>query len=993
MTMTNPRDQILHALQLLIPAGQVVELRAPRYTRPNERRRSTASGYYNDLRKMADDAAKIDGHADAIYFTLNALQPALLARANNHLVEGEQGKSTADKHVLRRTLLLIDADPLRPGGITDISSSNEEHAAALERAAEIRQWLTARGWPEPVTADSGNGGHLLYAIDLPNDDASTDLLKRVLQAVAVQWDDAVVTVDTGVYNASRICKLYGTQVKKGDSMPERPHRRSAILATPADWQLVSDELLAALAAEAPAVVSASASKAKAADRPAPAPRPAGSVVEEIKARFDLLAYATEHFGGEVSAETRDEVRVLGNGGLHVNRERGIWCRHSPKAGGDAIDLVGYIEWGEAWDRTDKVQFQEALAIAGEYAGVPITPQPDYDPRGVAICPDHRVPLVPAKRGGYYCPTRPTGEMPHFYWTGQGYTPPTASTSSAPRPAAPAPQPATAPRSAAPPATRPPEPPPPGGDPPAPARKLLHADELGTLPKPQWLIQGLLATNKLHEIFGAPGSGKSHINLDIAESVAQFAPVVYLAGEDVEDYAERHAAWQAHHRLGSGQLHFWPDPVNLLNMDHVQAFLAEVLPIAPALIIIDTLATCMVGADENSTKDMGIALESLNYIRRQTGAAILVTHHSGWNDTHERGNSSLRGAVRMVAKVKMDDEGFITLSCEKMNGAKMFEPRYFRLIEVGNSVAILPSSKIITGKRPLTAPHYDIMEALRLTIFEKGASYTQLLDHLAYEKNKGGLNRRLSKLEKEGYLERHPDKLYFLTALGGTTLDAHLEGTEGSGVPMQFPQQFANEFATVAELGLNWPVCLAPKTPGSVSLVPLNTAHQSAEVPLVPTQFHTVSEQTVPVPFPPPSLKGGTRNTEEGESAQPPTVDPTPPPANDYDHDKARVEEARQYLAVGDWKSAKRAAERIRGNVDRRKMLSEVEIRQLNQATPAPAAPEASPLRADRDQVDHAEHLLKTFGVAAAAEYMRTTGGAAAYPVRLQQALEGGGNDS
>ena len=46
---------------------------------------------------------------------------------------------------------MIDTDPVRKAGI---SSTDDEHAAALERAASIRAWLAARGWREPVTADS-----------------------------------------------------------------------------------------------------------------------------------------------------------------------------------------------------------------------------------------------------------------------------------------------------------------------------------------------------------------------------------------------------------------------------------------------------------------------------------------------------------------------------------------------------------------------------------------------------------------------------------------------------------------------------------------------------------------------------------------------------------------------------------------------------------------------------------------------------------------------
>ena len=69
------------------------------------------------------------------------------------------------------------ATPERPAGI---SATEAEHAAALLLAQTVRRFLQEAGWPDPVLADSGNGGHLVYRIDLPNDAASTALVKRCL---------------------------------------------------------------------------------------------------------------------------------------------------------------------------------------------------------------------------------------------------------------------------------------------------------------------------------------------------------------------------------------------------------------------------------------------------------------------------------------------------------------------------------------------------------------------------------------------------------------------------------------------------------------------------------------------------------------------------------------------------------------------------------------------------------------------------------------------
>jgi hypothetical protein len=76
-------------------------------------------------------------------------------------------------------------------------------------------------------ADSGNGWHLLYPLDLPNDKQTKEVVKGVLDGLASMFDDEKVKIDTAVANASRITRLYGTMNRKGDEdTTHYPHRRS-----------------------------------------------------------------------------------------------------------------------------------------------------------------------------------------------------------------------------------------------------------------------------------------------------------------------------------------------------------------------------------------------------------------------------------------------------------------------------------------------------------------------------------------------------------------------------------------------------------------------------------------------------------------------------------------------------------------------------------------------------------------------------------------------
>ncbi len=236
---------LLRSLELLFPPGRVIEIRILGSDR-------VSSGYYNDLKKAADDILLLeqDLQVSGIYVTLNEVSPTLLARRSNRIKTrmGRQDATTGDGDIIRRCWLPIDIDPVRASGI---SSSESEHADALALAHTIATWLTDQGWPEPVIADSGNGAHLLYPIDLPNDEENRILVKSVLNLLDIRFSDSRCKVDTANFNASRIWKVYGTFSRKGDNLVDRPHRRSRILSVPGQTGLVSRQALGELVAHDP----------------------------------------------------------------------------------------------------------------------------------------------------------------------------------------------------------------------------------------------------------------------------------------------------------------------------------------------------------------------------------------------------------------------------------------------------------------------------------------------------------------------------------------------------------------------------------------------------------------------------------------------------------------------------------------------------------------------------------------------------------------------
>jgi hypothetical protein len=229
-------------LRLLLEPGATVELRVPKAGRAR-----VISGYFDDPQEMARNVARLDGRYSGIYFTCNSVKPALLARASNRVVPHAE-LTTSDHDVARRRWLPIDLDPVRPAGIC---ATDSEHQAAIDKAHQVAAFLVGQGWPKPILVDSGNGAYVLVRVDLPNDEASRELLHRCLEALALRIDDPAVHVDTTMANAARIIRVPGTRNAKGDSTRDRPHRTAQLLEAADPLQVVSVEQLRALAATLP----------------------------------------------------------------------------------------------------------------------------------------------------------------------------------------------------------------------------------------------------------------------------------------------------------------------------------------------------------------------------------------------------------------------------------------------------------------------------------------------------------------------------------------------------------------------------------------------------------------------------------------------------------------------------------------------------------------------------------------------------------------------
>ncbi len=219
-------NQTTHMLHALFEPGDCFEIRIFDVCRSGDRFPHIESGYF-DYEHIGSIPSLLDGLASytGVYVTMNPVNPALLARANNRLIRAKRGLTTSDEDIITRRWLFIDIDPVRPAGI---SATDSEKANALDKLIEVKDGLASMGFTEPLCVDSGNGFYLIYRID---GNPGVSLIKETLEALSVCSDDKV-HIDTSVHNAARICRLAGTFNRKGEDMPDRPHRLSELLEVP-----------------------------------------------------------------------------------------------------------------------------------------------------------------------------------------------------------------------------------------------------------------------------------------------------------------------------------------------------------------------------------------------------------------------------------------------------------------------------------------------------------------------------------------------------------------------------------------------------------------------------------------------------------------------------------------------------------------------------------------------------------------------------------------
>lgn len=246
---------------------------------------------------------------------------------------------------------------------------------------------------------------------------------------------------------------------------------------------------------------------------------------------------------------------------------------------------------------------------------------------------------------------------------------------------------------------------------------LSLEEIMALPPPTWLVDKIITEGGFASLYAPPASYKSFVALSMALAVAygdkwmgrptKQCGVLYIAGEGARGLGKRIKAWQRKHgredidapfRLLAMSVNL-TDPLQSAKVIRTAMALAALEGSPIGLVVIDTVARSMAGADENSAQDMGRFVEACGAICLEVQAAVLGIHHTG-KDTERgaRGSNALLGGVD--AEIKLERfEDRLTVTVTKQKDDEEGDPIQLCVekVDIGTPLAPATSLVVVTNE--------------------------------------------------------------------------------------------------------------------------------------------------------------------------------------------------------------------------------------------------------------------------------------------------------
>ena len=195
----------------------------------------------------------------------------------------------------------------------------------------------------------------------------------------------------------------------------------------------------------------------------------------------------------------------------------------------------------------------------------------------------------------------------------------------------------------------------------PRFEIVRFDDVDKTPAKEFVVQGLIGAGEFSLFVAKPGTAKSVLLCDIGCHIAagmdwhgrkvKHGLVIFFAAERRTVTERRVAAWAKHHNVTgipfvivSGALDLTTGVFDAKELAKTITALSEEYALPCRLVILDTVTRTFGSADQNSSRDMGRFVLSVDALTLATGCHVVAIHHSGWSGERGKGAIDLDAAI-------------------------------------------------------------------------------------------------------------------------------------------------------------------------------------------------------------------------------------------------------------------------------------------------------------------------------------------------------------
>jgi hypothetical protein len=237
-------------------------------------------------------------------------------------------------------------------------------------------------------------------------------------------------------------------------------------------------------------------------------------------------------------------------------------------------------------------------------------------------------------------------------------------------------------------------------------EVIPAHIFAAQPAGEYIIDDVIPEADIGVIYGPSTGGKSFVTIDMGMAIARGIPwrgkkvkqgkVVYIVAEGGGGFRKRLKAYAMHNDIDLadvpfGVIHAAP---NLLDAGQVKRICASIERNGARVIVVDTFAQSMPGANENAGEDVSKAISHIRGVGRKVGAMVILVHHTGKDATKgARGWSGLRAAADFELEIVREGENRMINTTKQKDGDDS-ERWGFKLLEV--AIGMRDDGKVITS---------------------------------------------------------------------------------------------------------------------------------------------------------------------------------------------------------------------------------------------------------------------------------------------------------